>query len=305
MIKNGKWVGTCRRKDPVWVVAAATIELRLAAVRHFLPLAAEQSKEDLEYVHQLRVSTRRMVAALDLYADFLPKKPTRRLRRRLKQIRRAAGNARDCDVLLMRNEDCEGDPRAQRFVESVRRKRRDAQAPITVVFQAVQGKGGLDRLATKLFVALRSAHAGETKPRFGPWSRKQLQIVVNDFFASQPRDLCDLHGLHEFRIAGKRLRYTMELLASAFPDALREDLYPTIEIIQESLGGINDHAVALQRFRAWRKETNNRLERTHLKKLIRLEEKALQQAVNQFAKWWTPKRTRKLRKRFRRLTVPS
>jgi hypothetical protein len=76
-------------------------------------------------------------------------------------------------------------------------------------------------------------------------------------------------------------------------------------MIQESLGDINDHAVALQRFRAWRKETDNRLERAHLKKLIRREGKALKQAVNQFAEWWTPKRTRKLRKRFRRLTVPS
>lgn len=305
MIKNGKWVGTCRRKDPVWEVAAATIEMRLAAVRHFFPLAAEQPKEDLEYVHQLRVSTRRMVAALDLYADFLPKKPTRRLRRRLKQIRRAAGNARDCDVLLMRHEACQSDPPAQRFIESVRRKRRDAQAPIAGVFQSVQGRGGLDRLATKLFVAVRTAHAGEIKPRFGPWARKQLRIVVDEFFESQPHDLCDLEGLHEFRIAGKRLRYTMELLASAFPEALREELYPAIELIQESLGDINDHAVALQRFRAWRKETSNRLESSHLKKLIGREQKALKKAVNQFAEWWTPKRTRKLRKRFRRLTNPS
>ena len=305
MIKNGKWVGCFRRKDPVWKVAASTIEVRLASVRHFFPLAAQRPKEDLEYVHQLRVSTRRLVAALDLYAEFLPKKPLRRLRRHLKEVRRSAGDARDCDVLLVRHESCKGDPCAERFVASVRRKRRKAQAPISGAFSSIQGKGGLDRLANRLLVQLRRVHAGETRPRFGPWARKKLKAEVEDFFDSQPRDRDDLEGMHDFRIAGKRLRYTMELLSSVFPSEFRDRIYPTIETIQEMLGDINDHAVALQRFRAWRKDSEDRLEREHLKRLTRREKKALKLAIDQFDKWWTPKRTRKLRKQFHRLTTSS
>jgi CHAD domain-containing protein len=302
MVDNGKWAGSFRRKDPVWHVASQTVERRLAAVTHYLPLAAQLADEDLEYVHQLRVSTRRMVAALDLYGDFLPKKPTKRLRRKLKEIRRAAGNARDCDVLLIRHESCCGDPRAELFIQSVRRKRSEAQAPISAVFQSLRGKESLENLLNTVATTLEREHEGERRPRFGPWSREQLQEMVDEFFAAQPGDLHDLEGLHEFRIAGKRLRYTIELLASPFPDQLRAKLYPKIELIQESLGDINDHAVALNRFRQWRQETDHRLEKDHLKTLIKREKRSLKQAVAQFADWWTPQRRRKLLKRFRQLT---
>ena len=305
MTKNGNCVNGFRHKDPVWQVAAETIVMRLASVTHYLPLAAHQASDDLEYVHQLRVSTRRTVAALDLYDAFLPKKQARRLRRKLKQIRRAAGNARDCDVLLIRHEQSCDEPSAKRFVDSVRRKRSRAQIPITGVFQSLQGQGNLDCLANKLITALEAEHAEQTRPRFGPWARKNLRTVVDDFFAAQPDDLRDLEGLHEFRIAGKRLRYTIELLESAFPKVLGEELYPTIESIQESLGDINDHAVALKRFRKWRRKSDNRLEKEHLKTLIKREKKRLKRAVDDFAEWWTPKRQKNLRKRFHRLTDPT
>jgi CHAD domain-containing protein len=223
----------------------------------------------------------------------------------LKQIRRAAGNARDCDVLLIRHEDTSGDRRAQRFIASVRRKRRDAQTPICSVFHSIQEEGGFDRLANRLLAQSRAIHSGETRPRFGPWARKKLKAVASDFFDAQPSDFDDLPGMHEFRIAGKRLRYTMELLSSAFPTQLQDELYPVIEQMQESLGDINDHAVAIQRFRAWRQGSSDRLERKHLKRLARREQKALDEAIDYFAEWWTPKRARKLRKQFRRLTTPA
>ena len=42
--------------------------------------------------------------------------------------------------------------------------------------------------------------------------------------------------LHELRIAGKRLRYSIELFHSAFPAALREKAYPQVEQLQSGLG---------------------------------------------------------------------
>ncbi len=303
MIKNGKWVQSFRRKDSVRKVAAATIETRLAAVHYFFPLAVEQSGEDMEYVHQLRVATRRTSAALDLYAEFLPRKPLRLLRRQLKRIRRAAGNARDYDVLIDRHAHCEGDLPAEHFVAMVRCKRRDAQTPIAEVFRTTQCKGKLSRLAARLLRDLESDDSDACRPRFGRWAQKQLGMAANEFFRAQPRDLNDLESLHEFRIAGKRLRYTMELLVSAFPESFRTDLYPVVEQIQEPLGEINDHAVALHRFREWRKASKSRLDRRHLDSLMMQEKRDLKRAAKQFAKWWTPKRARRLRKLFRRITT--
>ena len=54
---------------------------------------------------------------------------------RLKQIRRAAGDARDYDVLAQRLTDGHSDAEAQRFLEKVRSRRRKAQRPIQAVYR--------------------------------------------------------------------------------------------------------------------------------------------------------------------------
>ena len=93
MTRMDKWIPGVSPDDRTSDVARRTLRSRLAAVHHYLPLAAEKSDEDNEYVHELRVATRRTTAALRLYADMLPRRRTARMERHLKQIRRAAGDA--------------------------------------------------------------------------------------------------------------------------------------------------------------------------------------------------------------------
>ena len=50
-------------------------------------------------------------------------------------------------------------------------------------------------------------------------------------------DLGDYAHLHQVRIAGKRLRYAMEVFADCFSLSFRETLYPRIEEMQEISGG--------------------------------------------------------------------
>jgi CHAD domain-containing protein len=49
------------------------------------------------------------------------------------------------------------------------------------------------------------------------------------------------------RIAGKRLRYAMEVFAYCFGPKFRDELYPAIEEMQEILGTANDSHVAERR----------------------------------------------------------
>jgi hypothetical protein len=76
------------------------LTVRLVAVCHYLPLAMYQAEKDPENVHQLRVSTRRSGAAVDIFALCLPEKVYKAIRKQLRNIRRAAGAARDWDVFL-------------------------------------------------------------------------------------------------------------------------------------------------------------------------------------------------------------
>ena len=96
---SGKWIDGIRADASVVDAARVSLAARLTAVAHWLPLAAYHSSQDSEHVHRLRVSTRRAVAALKLYRDWLPSGHFRWVKGRLKMIRRAAGEARDLDVL--------------------------------------------------------------------------------------------------------------------------------------------------------------------------------------------------------------
>src|SRR6516165_7053863 len=83
-------------------VAARTLHNRLVTVLHYLVLAAREKDPDGEHIHQLRVWSRRAIAALDLYRSLLPRHRREWMRKRLKRVRRMAGDARDCDVLVQR-----------------------------------------------------------------------------------------------------------------------------------------------------------------------------------------------------------
>src|SRR2546423_3589961 len=102
MASSGKWIDGLHADSAVEDAARRSLEVRLATVAHYLPLAAHLAEHDIEHVHRLRVATRRAAAALKLYRDRLPQKDARWGKKQLRKIRRAAGEVRDLDVLIAR-----------------------------------------------------------------------------------------------------------------------------------------------------------------------------------------------------------
>jgi len=300
MTEFSKWVLAATADDPVRAVAARTLAVRLAAVQHFLPLAAEHSDEDVEYVHQLRVATRRCVAALQLYRKILPKAPRKALCAELKRIRQAAGRARDYDVLILRHTADAADANTQLFLEEVRKKRQEVQEPLRAINRLLVANQQLQQLPQALCTPGPEPEAAAAAQPFGPWARRQLSKSVKAFFAAEPTRLKDLDALHQFRIRGKELRYAMELLVAAFPSSFQTRLYPLIERVQDRLGEINDHAVAYKRFSSWITETEDPALRKYLQQLVRRERKRLRRSVLRFAYWWNPGRSKQVHRRFRR-----
>src|SRR5437870_4891485 len=98
---DGKWISGLSPSLPLEDSARLVLAARLDVVRHYLPLAIREPEKDVENVHHLRVSTRRAGAALRIFKDCLPGSARKRIRKRLRAIRRAAGAARDWDVFLL------------------------------------------------------------------------------------------------------------------------------------------------------------------------------------------------------------
>ena len=86
----GKQIPGLDPEGPIVDIARIVLETRLKAVEMLLPLAAERAEEDEEYIHQLRVATRRADAALRTFHPFIGKKTCRQVRRCLRRIRRAS-----------------------------------------------------------------------------------------------------------------------------------------------------------------------------------------------------------------------
>jgi CHAD domain-containing protein/uncharacterized protein Yka (UPF0111/DUF47 family) len=296
-----KWVEGVSPRAGTRDVAVQTLRGRLAAVLRYLPQAAERAGEDAEYVHQLRVWTRRAVAALRLYEDWLPRRRLGWIQKQLKRVRRGANDARDCDVLIRRLEKKHPGHGARRWLETVRAEREEAQKAIAAVHDRLRHGHRFARRVDQLLQRVRShgrGKAGAAPPRFGDWARERLRPVVEQFFGAVPADRADEAALHRFRIRGKELRYAMELLAGAFPEPFRTMLYPAVEAMQDRLGEINDLATAKARLHQEIEAAGDSPEAACWRRLLPNEQDQLDRARQQFWEWCTPPKLQELRDGF-------
>jgi CHAD domain-containing protein len=298
-VRKGKWFQATSPDEPVSTAAREALRARLRTVAYYLPLASFKSDRDVEYVHQVRVSTRRAVALLRIFRSLLPNKRADWLDRQLKKIRRAAGEARDLDVLGRRiAEWAEAHPSTARtaLLQRVERCRDRAQTPIGHVQKKMKRKHFDDRIEK---IVRRVEWREEiAEPSFAAAAAGCLRTVAEPFFEAGADDTADLAALHRFRITAKHLRYSMEIFAAAFGPEFRSELYPCFEEVQTRLGEIHDHAAALERFNHWLSQWSDGPETTALRELADVERGNLAHTRQNFIRWWTPERAADLRQQF-------
>ncbi len=302
MIRKSKWIEVHSPDESVARVAARTLDARLRLVWHYLPPAAEAGEADEECVHQLRVATRRAVTTLEIFEHLVSKKKARWFRKQLKKLRRAAGDARDYDVLAARLAE-QTDPNTlavrKQLLEIIEEDRSRAQEPICGMYADLREKGYKRRLK-RMVSRLRRLDERASAPtdRFGDLAVRRTRELVDAFFACSQQGLHDLEKLHAFRVCGKHLRYAMEVFAGAFRTSFRNELYPQIEALQEQLGKINDHANAQRHYDQWLCEAEDKQVRELLTHLIQEEVAQTRHLQDDFLQVWTPERVAELKQGF-------
>jgi len=299
-----KWIDRVSAESRVSEVAERILRNRLTAVQEYLPLAAQQADEDPEHVHQLRVWTRRATAAARFFEDLMPRRRLAWIRNQLRRIRRAAKEARDCDVLLARLTGEQSHPQKNRWWQAVQEERARAQGALVAVHDRLERNHRFSRRIGKLLD--RMSARGEEQDRspvepFGNWARARLEPVVDQFFAVAPTEKSDEAALHQFRIRGKELRYAMELVAAVLPEEFRTGLYPAVEGIQDRLGVINDLVAARAGLRQKIESAREPSEAEDWGSLLASEQLQIDQALEEFRAWCTPRRLDDLRSRFQRI----
>src|SRR5207249_3337430 len=156
--------------------------------------------------------------------------------KRLRKIRRAAGAARDWDVFLsnipLELSKTEQNQAGLDFLRGYASAKRIAtQADLERVADANTDFGSLiKRILTHIH---RPKSVGKN---WGGFIRPAVDTLFQEFEEAAAADLSKYKKLHEVRIAGKHLRYTLELCVDCLPTQFREEIYPSIEEMQDSLG---------------------------------------------------------------------
>ena len=95
---------------------------------------------DIEFVHDMRVASRRLRAAMDNFAECFQKEPFKKHYKQIRTITRTMGTVRDLDVLIrhFQNElqtlSKAGKGDIQGLIEHLQQKRKEARKPMLDLF---------------------------------------------------------------------------------------------------------------------------------------------------------------------------
>lgn len=286
MNASGKWLSIPDPATPASDIAEQALRERLRYVRRLMKQTAGNDTPGDEDVHQLRVATRRAAAALEIFADCLPWKRGRRLRRRLRELRQAAGAIRDLDIVSMRLADRKPslDPEVTRqFKQHLSKLRQREQKKLR---KKLRDRTELKRQSRRLVAKIRWRGDGD-EPTIRELAERAMTPVTGKF--AHAVATCDwtAPSLHRLRIAAKRLRYSTELLRSVLDEGALAEIYPHLSEIQQRLGDLNDHAMTCNWCERAADACPNAKWASGLRELAAGEEQKLTRDIEAFRAWWS------------------
>jgi CHAD domain-containing protein len=194
-----------------------------------------------ETLHKLRVALRRLRTLWWAFQPLLDKRDAKFHRDEFKSLAEAAGKTRDWDVLrALLSADQPMKDSFKTLIERIDQHRSDALSFSTRTI----ANAGVERIVQHAMAAARTQIASHTvlppldefatqrAERADKMLKKRISCVVSH------RD-GDYAALHEVRIAGKRLRYSLEFFAPVLDDHYLAEI-ERLAHAQEHLGHLND-----------------------------------------------------------------
>ncbi|HZC33447.1 MAG TPA: CHAD domain-containing protein [Candidatus Bathyarchaeia archaeon] len=234
------------------VAEAGRKVLRFHLARMIAREAGTRDGTDAEDLHAMRVATRRQRAAWRVFGGAFRAGRTKSHRARLREVASRLGAVRDLDVQLEGADAYRADlPVAeQRSLEPLlaawRTHRDDARVLLVRELDSDGYRRWLDDYAE--FVRHEGtavAVSGPTEPhRVRDTAASRIHAAYEQVRAYEPvLRWADVETLHELRIAGKWLRYTLEFVREALgPDA--DGLIARVTALQDHLGLMHDADVS-------------------------------------------------------------
>lgn len=221
--------------------------------KHLSAMAGEMdgviAAEDIEYVHRMRVASRRMRSALVLFKHCFSKKDYQQINSEMRTVTKALGEARDLDVqIAVLNEvetqfsDEKLNPGIKRLVLRLAHRRSEAQTHVKLSIDQLEQDRVLENTANLLsqFQSIKR-QVYLFSPSLYQLAFTGIQTRIDELLKHEPyiQDPNNQVELHAMRISAKRLRYTLEAFEDLYGSRMKPFINTTKEL-QDLLGLIHD-----------------------------------------------------------------
>lgn len=240
--------------DSYKLFAAQVLLKRLQALSK--EIEGVRKAEDIEFIHRMRVATRRIRAALALFEGCFPKKDVINWNRQVKRITSSLGAARDLDVqidflekYLADQADASHRLGVERLLLRLRQQRENLQPDVVDALERLEKSSvitEMDEAFRQQVVHARLHGISDHSPYVYLEAYRNImlrleQMLAYDVYVYQPECITQHHSM---RIAAKKLRYVIEVYEPLYNGDLKQPL-SDVKDIQEKLGEIHDADVWL------------------------------------------------------------
>ena len=224
--------------------------------RHLQAMRAEvegvRQGEDIEYIHRMRVASRRMRTALNLFKGVFPRQDVKNLLKEIRNITQALGTVRDLDVQLAVLSKESEKYNAPRLIPGFRRlrlrleqQRADGQHQVEAVMDQLVRHETLNALEALIQPFLEEgADVYLFSPALYALAFKGVHSRLNGLWEHEPyiHDENNIAELHKMRIAAKHHRYTLETFEGLYGPQTKPFIAQSRDL-QDMLGAIHDNDV--------------------------------------------------------------
>ena len=233
-------------ESDLFFFAASTIQPLLKTLESQIEGAAKTT--NIEYIHKMRVTSRRIRATLTVFKSCFPKEYVRRWRREIRKITQSLGAARDMDVQIIFLEDhlkSLEDEKEKIGVEYLlnehKQRRAEIQPDVITNLHKLKSSGVLEEM-NKISEKIPAKYSNSTHS-FDTYSAAQKYIAsrLADFLLLKEyvHKENEIKKHHEMRIAAKRLRYTMEIFGPLYDKNLTNYI-AMVRDFQDLIGEMHD-----------------------------------------------------------------
>ncbi len=255
--------------SPQCVYGAEAILKRLDVMARQVDPVRED--KDIEAVHDMRVASRRLRTAMQMFEQCLPGSKARSWRKAIRRVTKALGEARDIDVHIEFVEQVAkgiGDRRLRagidRLLLRLRQQRRALQPDVVRALDRLRDDGTLEQMQPPLRQVLVRAKLNRVEadpPCVRQWAAGALASRLEELLAFEPYVHMpeQIEPLHRMRIAAKHLRYAMEIFGPLYDDRLKEPIKAAKQV-QQQLGDVHDCDVWVEFLPAFLQQERQRTE---------------------------------------------